>query len=60
MSGPTLQTRQCITILSGSLMVLNAKATIDRHMEGGLHKVVPNFLLSDEYPELVSFLQYIM
>ena len=36
-----------------SLMVLNAKATIDKHMEGGLHKVVPKFLLSDEYPELV-------
>ena len=53
MSGPTLQTRQCIPIPSRSLMVLNAKATIDRHMEGGLHKVVPNFLLSDEYPELV-------
>ena len=53
MSGPTLQTRQCITIPSRSLMVLNAKATINRHMEGGLHKVVPNFLLSDEYPELV-------
>ena len=34
-------------------MVLNAKATIDKHMEGGLHNVVPNFLLSDEYPELV-------
>ena len=34
-------------------MVLNAKATIDKHIEGGLHKVVPNFLLSDEYPELV-------
>ena len=34
-------------------MVLNAKATIDRHVEGGLHKVIPNFLLSDEYPELV-------
>ena len=34
-------------------MVLNAKATIDKHMEGGLNKVVPNFLLSDEYPELV-------
>ena len=53
MFGPMLQTRQCITIPSRSLMVLNAKATIDRHMEGGLHKVVPNFLLSDEYPELV-------
>ena len=53
MSGPTLQTRQCITIPSRSLMVLNAKATIDKHMEGGLHKVVPNFLLSDEYPGLV-------
>ena len=53
MSGPTLQTRQCITIPSRSLMVLNAKATIDKHMEGGLHKVVPNLLLSDEYPELV-------
>ena len=53
MSGPTLQTRQCVTIPSRSLMVLNAKATRDRHMEGGLHKVVPNFLLSDEYPELV-------
>ena len=53
MSGPTLQTRQCITIPSRSLMVLNAKSTIDKHMEGGLHKVVPNFLLSDEYPELV-------
>ena len=53
MSGPTLQTRQCITTPSRSLMVLNAKATIDKHMEGGLHKVVPNFLLSDEYPELV-------
>ena len=53
MSGPTLQTRQCITIPSRSLMVLNAKATIDKHVEGGLHKVVPNFLLSDEYPELV-------
>ena len=51
MSGPTLQTRQCITIPSRSLMVLNAKATIDKHMEGGLHKVVPNFLLSDKYPE---------
>ena len=53
MSGPTLQTRQCVTIPSRSLMVLNAKATIDKHMEGGLYKVVPNFLLSDEYPELV-------
>ena len=48
MSGPTLQTRQCITIPSRSLMVLNAKTTIDEHMERGLHKVVPNFLLSDE------------
>ena len=53
MSGPTLQTRQCITIPSRSLMVLNAKATIYKHMEGGLHKVVPNFLLGDDYPELV-------
>ena len=53
MSGPTLQTRQCITIPSRSLMVLNAKTTIDKHMEGGLHKVVPNFLLSDRYPKLV-------
>ena len=53
MSGPTLQTRQCILIPSRSLMVLNAKATIDKHMEGGLHKVVSNFLLSDEYPGLV-------
>ena len=53
MSGPTLQTRQCIDIPSRSLMVLNAKATIDKHMEGGLYKVVPNYLLSDEYPELV-------
>ena len=52
MSGPTLPTRQCITIPSRSLMVINAKATIDKH-GGGLHKVVPNFLLSDEYPELV-------
>ena len=34
-------------------MVLNAKATINKHMEGRLYKVVPNFLLSDEYPELV-------
>ena len=53
MSGPTLQTRQCIDIPSRSLMVLNAKATIDKYMEGELYKVVPNFLLSDEYPELV-------
>ena len=34
-------------------MVLNAKVTIDKHMEGGLYEVVPNFLLRDEYPELV-------
>ena len=53
MSGPTLQTRQCINIPSRSLMVLNAKATIDKHIEGGIYKVVLNFLLSDEYPELV-------
>ena len=53
MSGPTLQTRQCINIPSRSLVVLNGKATIDKHKEGGLYKVVPNFLLSDEYPELV-------
>ena len=53
MSGPTLQIRQCINIPSRSLMVLNAKVTIDKHMEGGLHKVVPNFLLSNEYPQLV-------
>ena len=33
-------------------MVLNAKATIDKHMEGGLHKVVPKFLLRDEYPRV--------
>ena len=33
MSGPTLQSRQCINIPSRSLMVLNAKATIDKHME---------------------------
>ena len=52
-SGPTLQTRQCINIPSRSLMVLNVKVTMDKHMEGGLYKVVPNFLLSDEYPELV-------
>ena len=53
MSGPTLQTRQCINIPSRSLMVLNAKATIDKHMEEGLYMVVPNFLLSNEYPELI-------
>ena len=46
MSGPMLQTRQCIDIPSRSLMVLNAKATIGKYMEGGLYKVVPNFLLS--------------
>ena len=40
MSGPTLQ-----NIPSRSLMVLNAKATINKHMEGGLHKVVPNFFV---------------
>ena len=34
-------------------MVLNAKTAIDKYMEGGLHKLVPNFLLSNEYPELV-------
>ena len=56
MSGPTLQTRQCITIPSQSLMVLNAKATTDKHMEGGIYRVVPNFLLSDEYSELVLIL----
>ena len=50
MSGPTLQTRQCITIPSRSLMVLNAKANIWRE---DFIKWVPNFLLSDEYPELV-------
>ena len=45
MSGPTLQTRKCIDKPSRSLMVLNAKATIDKHMEGGLYKVVPNFFV---------------
>ena len=50
MSWPTLQTRQCITIPSRSLMVLNAKATIDKHMEGGLHKVVP--MIGTVYPNL--------
>ena len=53
MSGPTLQTRQYIDIPSRSLMVLNAKATIDKYMEGRLYKLVPNFLLSDENSELV-------
>ena len=53
MSGPTLQTRQCIDIPSRSIMALIAKATIDKHMEGGLYNVVPNLLLSDEHPELV-------
>ena len=28
--------------------------------QGGLYKVVPNFLLGDEYPELVLIPQYIM
>ena len=53
MFGPTLQTRQCVNIPSRSLMVLNVKVTIDKHMEGGFYKAVPNILLSDEYPELV-------
>ena len=34
-------------------MILNVKAQIEKYLEGGLYKVVPNFLLSNEYPELV-------
>ena len=32
---------------------MNVKAQIEKHIEVGLYKVVPNFLLSNEYPELV-------
>ena len=53
MTGPSLQVRSHVDLPSQSLIVLNVKAQIEKHMEGGLYKVVPNFLLSDEYPELV-------
>ena len=53
MTGPSLQVRSHVDLPSWSLIVLNVKAQIEKHMEGGLYKVVPNFLLSDEYPELV-------
>ena len=53
MTGPSLQVRCRVDLPSQSLIVLNAKAQIEKHMEGGLYKVVPNFLLSKEYPELV-------
>ena len=53
MTGPTLQTRQHVDLPTQSLIVLNVKANISKEMEGGLFKVVPNFLLSGEYPELV-------
>ena len=52
-TGPTLQTRCYVNLAPRSFMVLNAKAQIDRGMEGGLYKVVPNSLLMDEYQELV-------
>ena len=52
MTGPSLQVRSHVDLPSWSLIVLNVKAQIEKHMEGGLYKVVPNFLLSDEYPEL--------
>ena len=53
MTGPSLQARCHVDLHSQSLVVLNVKAQIEKHMEGGLYKVVPNFLLSNEYPELV-------
>ena len=53
MTGPSLQVRSHVDLPSWSLIVLNVKAQIEKHMEGGLYKVVPNFLLSNEYPELV-------
>ena len=53
MTGPSLQVRSHVDLPSQSLIVLNVKAQIEKHMEGGLYKVVPNFLLSNEYPELV-------
>ena len=53
MTGPSLQVRSHVYLPSWSLIVLNVKAQIEKHMEGGLYKVVPNFLLSNEYSELV-------
>ena len=53
MTGPTLQARYHVDLPPQSLVVLNAKAQIEKDMEGGLYKVVPDFLLSNEYPELV-------
>ena len=53
MTGPSLQVRSHLDLPSQSLIVLNVKAQIEKHMEGGLYKVVPNFLLSNEYAELV-------
>ena len=52
-TGPSLQVRSHVDLPSQSLIFLNVKAEIEKHMEGGLYKVVPNFLLSNEYPELV-------
>ena len=53
MTGPSLQVRNHVDLPSQSLIVLNVKTQIEKHVEGGLYKVVPNFLLSNEYPELV-------
>ena len=53
MTGPTLQGRCHVDLPPWSLVVWNVKAQIEKYMEGGLYKVVPNFLLSNEYPELV-------
>ena len=53
MTGSSLQARCHVDLPPQSLVVLNVKAQIEKQMEGGLYKVVPNFLLSNEYPELV-------
>ena len=53
MTRPSLQVTSHVDLPSQSLIFLNVKAQIEKHVEGGLYKVVPNFLLSNEYPELV-------
>ena len=53
MNGPMIHNKQGLTIPGRRLAIINASIDIDKSMNDQMFEVMPNFLLTNEYPNLV-------
>ena len=53
MNGPMIQNKQEVIVPGRKLAVIKLTIDIDETMDGQVFEVKPNFLLTDEHPNLI-------